>query len=120
MGGAQSLCCQSNASSCDCNSDSFIFRRCQWNYEVPKKKTIYLVGTANNQITGAKLPSNRQIPAVLFFNIWEVKLTVSESGNLVIHECIIFWEKVRIPTKSSPNCKETCGSSSCLVGASQK
>ena len=26
--GAQSLCCQSNASSCD-RTDSFIFRRCQ-------------------------------------------------------------------------------------------
>ena len=68
------------------------------------KKTIYLVGAANHQITGAKLPSNRQILAVLFFNIREVKLTVSESANLVIRECIIFWEKARIPTKSSPNC----------------
>ena len=68
------------------------------------KKTIYLVGAANHQITGAKLPSNRQILAVLFFNIREVKLMVSESANLVIRECIIFWEKARIPTKSSPNC----------------
>ena len=68
------------------------------------KKTIYLVGAANHQITGAKLPSNRQILAVLFFNIQEVKLTVSESANLVIRECILFGEKARIPTKSSPNC----------------
>lgn len=68
------------------------------------KKSIFLVGEANHQITGAKLPSNRQVLAVLFFNIREVKLTVSESANLVIRECIIFWEKARIPTKSLPNC----------------
>ena len=68
------------------------------------KKTIYLVGAANHQITGVKLPYNRQILAVLFFNIREVKLTASESANLVIRKCIIFWEKAKIPTKSSPNC----------------
>lgn len=68
------------------------------------KKSIFLVGEANHQITGAKLPSNRHVLAVLFFNIREVKLTVSESANLVIRECIIFWEKARIPTKSLPNC----------------
>lgn len=68
------------------------------------KKSIFLVGDVNYQITGAKLPSNRQVLAVLFFNIREVKLTVSESANLVIRECIIFWEKARIPTKAVPNC----------------
>ena len=48
------------------------------------KKSIYLVGAANHKIMGAKLPSNRQILAVLFFNIREVKLIVSERANLVI------------------------------------
>ena len=62
------------------------------------KKTIYLVGAANHQITGAKAPSNRQILAVLFFSIREVKLTVSESATLVNRECSIFGEKARIPT----------------------
>lgn len=63
-----------------------------------------MVGEVNHQMTGAKLPSNRQVLAVLFFNIREVKLTVSESANLVIRECIIFWEKARIPTRAIPNC----------------
>ena len=53
---------------------------------------------------GAKLPSNRQVVAVLFFNMREVKLTISESANLVIWECIIFWEKARIPIRAVPNC----------------
>jgi hypothetical protein len=53
---------------------------------------------------GSKLPSNGQVLAVLFYNIREVNLTVNESANLAIRECIIFWEKARIPTKSLPNC----------------
>jgi hypothetical protein len=68
------------------------------------KKDIFLVGDIKHQITGAKLPSNRQVLAVLFYNIREVKLTVTESANLVIRECIIFWEKTRTPTRSLPNC----------------
>lgn len=68
------------------------------------KKCVFSVGDVNYQITGAKLPSNRQVLAVLFFNIREVKLNVSESANLVIRECIIFWEKARIPTRAIPNC----------------
>lgn len=68
------------------------------------KQNIFLIGLPSHQINGAKLPSNRQVLTVLFYNIREVKLTVSESANLVIRECIIFWEKARIPTKTIPNC----------------
>lgn len=68
------------------------------------KQNVFLIGVPSHQINGAKLPSNRQVLAVLFYNIREVKLTVSESANLVIRECIIFWEKARIPTKAFPNC----------------
>ena len=68
------------------------------------KKNYLLRRGSYHQITGAKVSSNRQILAVLFFNIREVKLTVSESANFVIRECNIFLEKARIPTKSPPNC----------------
>lgn len=68
------------------------------------KKSIFLIGDVKYQITGSKLPSNGQVLAVLFYNIREVNLTVNESANLTIRECIIYWEKARIPTKSLPNC----------------
>lgn len=68
------------------------------------KKGIFLIGGVIHQIKGSKLPSNGQVLAVLFYNIREVNLTVNESANLTIRECIIFWEKARIPTKSLPNC----------------
>ena len=85
------------------------------------KKTIYLVGAANHQITGAKLPSNGQILAVLFFNIRDVKLTVSESANLVYSRVHSFLGKGDNTHEIlSKLCKETCGSSSCLAGASKQ
>lgn len=68
------------------------------------KKEIYLVGHVRHQITGSKLPSNGQVLAVLFYNIRKVNLSVNASANLTIRECIIYWEKARIPTKSLPNC----------------
>lgn len=68
------------------------------------KKEIFLVGDVKHQITGSKLPSNGQVLAVLFYNIRKVNLSVNESANLTIRECIIYWEKARIPTKSLPNC----------------
>lgn len=68
------------------------------------KKEIFLVGDVKHQITGSKLPSNGQVLAVLFYNIRNVNLSVNESANLTIRECIIYWEKARIPTKSLPNC----------------
>lgn len=68
------------------------------------KKEIFLVGDAKHQITGSKLPFNGQVLAVLFYNIRNVNLSVNESANLTIRECIIYWEKARIPSKSLPNC----------------
>lgn len=65
---------------------------------------IFLIGDVKHQITGSKLPSNGQVLSVLFYNIREVNLDVNASANLSIRECIIYWEKARIPTKSFPNC----------------
>lgn len=63
------------------------------------KDKIFLVGYPIHQITGCKLPSNRQVLCVLFYNLRAVKLTVRESAKLAIREVFIFWEKARIPTK---------------------
>lgn len=61
-------------------------------------EAIFLVGDITHQITGAKLPSKRQVLSVLFYNIRKVGLSVSESARLVIKEVETFWEKGRIPT----------------------
>jgi len=65
---------------------------------------IFLIGSVSTQILGSKLPSNRQVLSVLFYNIRCVKLNVRESANLTVRECIIFWEKTRIPTRAVQHC----------------
>ncbi|GBN10564.1 hypothetical protein AVEN_102257-1 [Araneus ventricosus] len=66
-------------------------------------RNIYLIGSERHQITGCKLPSNRQVLSVLFYDLHEVKLSIRENANLVVRECLIFWEKARIPTRAIPH-----------------
>ena len=51
------------------------------------------------QIIGNKLPTNKQMMKVLFFNTRHVNLTTKDSIALVVKEALIFWEKVNIPTQ---------------------
>ncbi|GBL86848.1 hypothetical protein AVEN_96073-1 [Araneus ventricosus] len=69
-------------------------------------RNIYLIGSERHQITGCKLPSNRQVLSVLFYNLHEVKLSIRESANLVVRECLTFWEKTRSPRRATPHCVE--------------
>lgn len=69
-----------------------------------KSTEIYLIGTYESQIIGNKLPSNKQVLSVLFYNIKQVKLTVDNSVDLTIKETLVFWEKARIPTKQFSKC----------------
>ncbi|XP_050530606.1 uncharacterized protein LOC126899603 [Daktulosphaira vitifoliae] len=60
---------------------------------------IYLIGYMSNQIVGSKLPSNKQVLCVLFYNMRVVNLNVHDSASLVYNEIEIFWQKTRIPIK---------------------
>lgn len=46
---------------------------------------------------GAKLPSNRQVLSVFFYNTRTVKLDNKSSARLVASEIELFWNKARIP-----------------------
>lgn len=71
-----------------------------------KDLNIPLVGNITTQIVGAKLPSNRQVLSVYFYNIRVVNMSIKESAALVIKEVSIFWQKARIPTKRTDHCVE--------------
>ncbi|GBN70236.1 hypothetical protein AVEN_192352-1 [Araneus ventricosus] len=43
---------------------------------------------------------------MLLYNLHEVKLSIRESATLVVQECLIFWDKARIPTRATPHCVE--------------
>lgn len=67
---------------------------------------IDLVGRISHQITGAKLPSNRQLLQVLFYNIRFVDRQLRESAKLAINAAMIFWQQARIPTRDLFRCIE--------------
>lgn len=68
------------------------------------RSNIYLIGTEANQILGCKLPSNKQVLQVLFYNMRCVKLNLHESSRLVISEVLVFWQKARIPYRETQHC----------------
>lgn len=70
------------------------------------KKSAFLVGVLNHQINGPKLPSNRQVLSVLFFNTRVRSLSFRESSKLAIGECVKYWEKAGIPTRKLQHCSK--------------
>lgn len=67
------------------------------------RNRVFLVGSMDYQITGSKLPSQKNCLSVLFYNLRIVKLNLHESAALVVDECLIFWKKARIPTQDPSN-----------------
>ena len=59
------------------------------------RRDIFLVGGVNHQIVSSKLPSNRQVLSVLFYNLREAKHSLKDSVSLTILDCMIIWEKAR-------------------------
>lgn len=48
-----------------------------------ESKCMFLIGHSSNQIIGSKLPLNKQVLTVLFFNMREVNLNLHQSATLV-------------------------------------
>lgn len=71
-----------------------------------KDTEIFLLGHYSNQIVGNKLPSNKQVLSVLFYNLRQVNLSLAKSLSLVIKETLVFWEKARIPTRQVSKCEQ--------------
>lgn len=69
-----------------------------------KSREVAIIGNVSHQILGAKLPSNRQVLQVLFYNIRFVKLNAKESAKLAIDAVLIFWNQARIPTRKLDKC----------------
>lgn len=64
------------------------------------------IGRISHQITGAKLPSNRQLMQVLFYNMRFVDRQLRSSARLAIDAALIFWKQTRIPTREVHKCVE--------------
>lgn len=75
-----------------------------------KIQNIDLIGKTAHQITGAKLPSNRQVMQVFFHNmrfVYQNKLPDDKSKNsakLAIDATKVFWHQARIPVREDHKC----------------
>lgn len=65
-----------------------------------------MVARTSHQITGAKLPSIRQVLQVFFHNLRHVRFAKSGSASLTIDAVLIFWKQARIPTREFHKCAE--------------
>lgn len=66
-----------------------------------KKKTddrIYLVGCTLKEISSRKLPTNRQMLQLFFYQHQLSKNPIREKAVIVANEIIVFWKKGGIPT----------------------
>lgn len=79
-------------------------RKAKTRKEDEKTRKIEIVGWMSHQIVGAKLPSNRQVLEVFFYNMRIVKLPSKESAVLAIDAALIFWQQARIPTREPHKC----------------
>lgn len=71
-----------------------------------KARKIEIIGFVSHQIVGAKLPSNKQVFEVFFYNMRFVNLDAKESANLGIDAVMIFWQQARIPTRRKDKCAD--------------
>lgn len=70
-----------------------------------KDTNVYLIGHYEPQVVGTRLPSNRQVLSVLFYNLRHVKLSLTQSAKLAIKETVVFWEKYHIPIRQKHKCE---------------
>lgn len=64
-----------------------------------QKQKIDLIGATSHQITGAKLPSNRQVLQVMFYNIRFVGLNARPGAKLAVNAAELYWHQARIPIR---------------------
>jgi len=72
-------------------------------YKNSKNRGIYLIGTTIETLTGAKLPSNRQILGrFLHLHLKDI-FSIQKSAHITTNKLLDFWNKARIPTKQNHN-----------------
>jgi len=76
----------------------FIFLNAMASILPRNKSKIDFIGHFCSEITGSKLPSNKQVLQVLFFHSRKEDLTVKESIHTAVEKVVVFWDKAGIPT----------------------
>lgn len=69
------------------------------------RKSLYVIGTPESEILGAKLPSNKQVLSKFLYHHTVEKKTLRESSKTTFIAVKSFWEKAGIPTRASQHCQ---------------
>jgi hypothetical protein len=64
---------------------------------------VWLIGHPCDMITGARLPSGRDIMRNFVYYHRQQKLTVAENAQRVFDKLLPFWMKSRLPVRHKPN-----------------
>jgi len=72
--------------------------------ESRKGTVFWMIGTALGNISGHKLPSNRQVLSCFLFNHLVLGKAKRESAELAIDGVLSFWQKARVPTRQPVKC----------------
>lgn len=68
-----------------------------------RQSVVWLIGSVAEKLTGSRLPSNREVLSVFFYNHKTLKKTIRQSSTAVVRETLVFWNKARIPTRHEKN-----------------
>ena len=69
------------------------------------KNKVFLLGSSTEILTGAKLPSLRQVLGLFINEHNEKKKTVREASAIAIEKTVEFWQKAKIPTRAVHHCQ---------------
>ena len=65
--------------------------------KIRNKTSICLTDSEEVEITGSKLPSNKQVLSVFFHHHKILKKIINESATAVVQMVLTFWNKACIP-----------------------
>ena len=67
---------------------------------------IWLVGPCKQELTGSKLPSQKEVLAVFMHHHKIDNKPTKECAALLAKEVMVFWEKARIPSQQNDHVAE--------------
>ena len=70
------------------------------------KTKVYLLGTVEETIYGAKLPSLRQALGFFLYLHIDKKMTKNKAAAVTVKTIIPFWDRGRIPIRKEQHCRD--------------
>ena len=70
------------------------------------RETLWLIGYPEKEITGARLPSKRNVLENFFLHLNNGQMTRADAAKKTIETVLPFWEKAGVPTRDISHCRK--------------